>query len=141
MRLYDFAEAVRMARRDGWGYLPSPVTVERPGGYRLPTYRCGDFSIVSDDANTAYSYLFQQWRDTFPTERAFRAAAAYADFERLRRFCAGEWSYVCLEVAPICSECGGPDRKRSAFIGGVESDAGEYIHELAYELAGEVSNA
>lgn len=135
-RFYDFAGACKIARRDGWGFLPEPVRVERRagGGFTgaaLPTYRSGEFSIVSDCPNLAYSELYRMHRETM-TPRAYAAGAAMADYDRLRRWCADEWCYIGVVVrrAGDCECCG-----ETESLWGIESDAGEYVREVATELA------
>lgn len=96
-RTYDFAEACRIARRDGWG-------------------AAGDEGM---------------------TRRAKAAHAARADFERLRRWCAGDWSYVGVWVELLDDE-GEPTGERSVGLWGVESDAADYLEEVAREEAGEL---
>jgi hypothetical protein len=65
-------------------------------------------------------------------ERAARAVLA--DFEYLRRYCAGDWGYVVVTVrrADACECCG-----NSLSVGGVES-GDDYWLEVAQELAGEL---
>lgn len=135
-RFYDFAGACKIARRDGWGFLPEPVRVERRagGGFTgaaLPTYRSGAFSIVSDCPNLAYSELYRMHRETM-TPRAYAAGAAMADYDRLRRWCADQWCYIGVVVrrAGDCECCG-----ETESLWGIESDAGEYVREVATELA------
>ena len=92
-RFYDFAEAVKIAKRDRWGY----------GGMR-------DGETIGQRA----------------------AAAAEADFQRLRAWCDGQWGYVGVIVRPAgACKCCGP----SESLWGIESDAYEYLEEVARELA------
>ena len=130
-RYYDFAEACRIAKRDGWGWIPEPVRVERPIGYRLPTYRCGDFKLVSDDANEAYSAIYAHFRESM-TAKEYAAKAAMADYERLRGWCNDGWQYVAVIVTD--DESG-----EFASLGGIESDCGDYLAEVAQELAEELN--
>lgn len=141
-RFYDFAGACRIARRDGWGFLPEPVRVERRHGggctgAALPTYRSGGFSIVSDDSGHAYSELHRMHRETM-TAKQYAAGAAMADYERLRAWCNDEWCYVGVVVRRTgdCECCG-----ESESLWGIESDAGEYIREVSIELAEEMESA
>jgi hypothetical protein len=67
-------------------------------------------------------------------ERAHRAALA--DFDRLRRFCSGQWSYVGCVVTLLDDE--GDEMDNSASLWGIESDCSEYLEQVARELAGEV---
>ncbi|NNM74764.1 hypothetical protein [Enterovirga aerilata] len=91
-RFYDFAEAVRIALRDGWGC---------EGG-----------------------------RKKGETARAYAARAAEADFRRLQAWCSGEWHWcgVVVTVFKAGIELG------SASLWGIESDAGDYLAEVANEL-------
>lgn len=97
-RFYGFAEACKIARRDGWG-----VT----GGKR--------------DGETA---------------RAYAARAALADYDRLRRWCNGQWSYVGVSVTV---ERNGVElvREYECACWGIESDCGEHVARIADECASE----
>lgn len=91
-RFYDFEEAVKIAKRDGWD---APPFGEGTAG-----------------------------------ERADRAVRA--DFERLRRWCADEWCYVAVVLA--VSRNGVTLDEWAASLWGIESDAGEYLSEVANDL-------
>lgn len=67
-------------------------------------------------------------------QRAHRAAMA--DFNRLREWCAGRWSYVGIEVTLL--DDFGDDMGESESLWGAESDADEYLAEVANELADEI---
>ena len=95
-RYYDFAAAVKLARKDGWDTEP---------------YNQGTKG-----------------------ERAARAA--YADYNRLRRFCAGDWGYIGVVVALL--DDNGDETDETESLWGVESDCGDYMEEVAHELAREI---
>ena len=101
-RFYDFAEACRIARRDGWGCA----------GGQLP----GE------------------------SKRTYAARAAMADYERLRHWCADDWSYVgvAVTVEKDGVRLTGP---YDHAIWGVESDCGDYLTELANEYLEEALEA
>lgn len=101
--LYDFAEAVRIARRDGW---------------RSP----GDEAYIAGDSAK-------------PGWLAHRAAEA--DFQRLADWCNGRWCYVGVVVTLLDDD--GDATDESASLWGVESDAGDFLEEVARELAGEIT--
>ncbi len=141
-RFYDFAGACRIARRDGWGYLPEPVRVERRagGGFTgaaLPTYRSGEFSTVSDCPNLAYSELHRMHKDSM-TPRQYAAGAALRDFEHLKAWCDGEWFWcgVVVRRKDDCERCG-----QSESLWGVESNAGAYLEDVARELAEQLEDS
>lgn len=92
---YDFAAAVRIAKRDGWDVPPY-------GGTH--------------------------------GQKAHRAAMA--DFDRLRRWCADQWSYVGVVVHLLDDE--GDEMGESESLWGIESDADDYLDEVARELADEI---
>jgi len=101
-RYYDFAAAVKIARRDGWGLSPE----ERQ-------------RLAADLGRE-------------PTRGQIVRAAVLADYENLRRWCNDEWHYVGVVVRPAdACRCCGP----SASLGGIESDAGDYLQEVAREMA------
>ena len=99
-RFYDFAEAVKLARRDGWG---------TPGDEGL-------------------------------TPGAKAARAAEADFERLRAWCADDWYYVGVSVT-VEREGVQLVSDYQCALWGVETDAPDYLGEVAEELAPEALNA
>ena len=69
-----------------------------------------------------------------PRQRAARAARA--DFERLRDWCDDEWHWCCVVVVLLDDEGEELDR---ASLWGIESDAGDYLTEVAAELADELA--
>ena len=97
-RYYDYAEACRIARRDGWD---------------APPYKTG-------------------------TARQRAARAARADFEYLRAWCSDEWTYMGVIVELLDDDGEAVD---SASLWGIESDAGEYLDEVAAELVDELTSA
>ena len=68
-----------------------------------------------------------------PGERAARAVAA--DLQRLRDWCEDRWSYVGVVVTEVLNDRNG----RSDSLWGIESDAGDYLTEVAYQLADELT--
>jgi hypothetical protein len=106
--------------------------------------------VLAEDRGSFLYYDFQEacaiarrdgWGaagDDGMTPHQKAAHAARADFERLRRYCAGLWGYVGL-VVTMLDDYGDP-MPYEASIWGVESDADEYLDELANELADEVQS-
>ncbi len=99
-RFYDFAEACKIARRDGWDAKP---------------YNTGQ-----------------------ETKRQQAAKAATADMERLRAWCEGRWGYVGVIVTARCECCDDFTGERAS-LWGIESDADDYLEEVARELAEELA--
>lgn len=64
-------------------------------------------------------------------QRAHKAATA--DFDRLKAWCDDRWQYVGVIVT--CTDLPG---QPSASLWGIESDAGDYLDEVAEELAAEI---
>jgi hypothetical protein len=64
-----------------------------------------------------------------------------ADFERLRAWCNDEWCWAGVIVTPFCECCGDYAEARAESLWGIESDAGDYLHEVAEELAEQVAAA
>lgn len=93
--LYDFAEAVRIAKRDGW---------------RAP----GDEAHIAGDSAKA-GWLAHR--------------AAEADFKRLSDWCNGRWRYVACVVTLLDDD--GDPTDEAASLWGIESDAGDYLEEVA----------
>lgn len=68
-RFYDFAEAVKIAKRDGWGLTPEKLTALAAKQTHLLT--TGEIAVASVEA----------------------------DFEFLRGWCADEWQYIAITVS------------------------------------------
>lgn len=66
---------------------------------------------------------------------AYAARAARHDFERLKAWCEDEWFYVAVVVTAYHGETG--IELGRASLCGIESDAGDYLTEVANELLGE----
>lgn len=140
-RFYDFAEACRIARRDGWGHMPYKLTV-RPDNEDRPAYTaCGGWAEAGPhraydptNFNAAVAAVYAQHRATM-TARQYAAAAALADFDRLRRWCDNQWHYVGVIVESLDED---EDVIDSASIWGIESDADDYLDEVAQDLAAEL---
>lgn len=132
-RFYDFAAACRLARREGWGFLPGDLETEQmPDGqwrarvaaqWRKPAM----FETVAHDVNEAIRGVYAAHRATFHSARAYAAAAVMSDYRRLKDWCNDEWGYVGVVVTD--TETG-----ETESLWGIESDAGEYLAEVAAEL-------
>lgn len=72
-----------------------------------------------------------------PTNREIAAEAVRRDYERLRAWCNDEWSYVGVVVTLLDVEGDATDESNS--IWGIESDAGDYLTEVAHDLADEIA--
>lgn len=107
---YDFAEAVRIAHRDGWG---------------ISEKRIAEITKMQGLA---------------PTARQIAALAAHEDYERLRRWCADLWEYVGVIVTEVtgADDPDSVETDYAHALWGIESDCEEYIAEVAHELADEI---
>lgn len=142
-RFYDFAEACRIARRDGWGVRPYRVYPEQgANGLTRLTGHWFDHArnlecIVTDwhdCQNAARSQLYAMHRATM-SEREYAARAARQDYERLRDWCNDHWHYVGVIVTATDSD---GEEIDSCSLWGIESDAGDFLLEVANELLGEL---
>lgn len=127
---YDMQEAVRIARRDGWGFMPGSIETDEMASGQYQARGLG-LTAYGDDINAAISALHAAHKATFPSERAYAAAAARADFDRLKAWCDYDWCYV---GAIVTVERKGIELARAS-LWGIESDAGEYFLEVGNELA------
>lgn len=133
---YDFAEACRIALRDGWGFLPWDLkTEEIDGDWRA---MAGPFvSGVHSDINAAIREVYAAHRATFPSARAYAAGAARADFDRLKAFCDDEWTYIGVVVT---ASRNGVELGRDS-LWGIESDCEEFILDCASDVAAQAVSA
>lgn len=102
-RTYDMAGAMKLAKRDGWGLSPENVAKLRARLGREPT--AGDI----------------------------RAEAVEQDYERLRGWCADEWTYIGVLVTDVATG-------DSESLWGIESDCDYYIVEVAHEMADQIAD-
>lgn len=132
-RFYDYAEACRIARRDGWGFLPAPLQTWQDGDYWLATCNGvnGGLPLRGDTVNAAVTALYASHRATM-TPRQYAAAAAMSDYERLRQWCNDQWHYVGIIVT--VTDQNGQELARES-LWGIESDCDEYLLQVAEELA------
>lgn len=105
--LYNEAEAMRIAKRDNWGM--SPEDRER------------------FKANTGRE----------PTAGEIALAAVQSDFDRMRQYLEGDWSYVGVVVTLL--DVDGDATRESDSLWGIESDCADYIQETAREMASEIA--
>lgn len=142
-RYYDYVEACKIARKEAWGYLPGTLKTEL-----LP---CGDWrayvvpkrfaergkpalEAIETDINAAIRAVYAAHRATM-TRRQYAAAAAMADYDRLRQWCDNQWCYVGVVVESLDGE---GDVIDSASLWGIESDCEDYLEETAHDLAEEL---
>lgn len=141
-RFYDFQEACRIARRDGWGWLPGDLETFRDEAgmwhARVKAQRLQPalFESVAADINEAIRATYAAHRATM-TARAYAAGAARQNFERLRKWCADQWFWVGVEIELLDRDGDGTGEK--AALWGIESDAGDYLDEVARELVAEIA--
>lgn len=149
-RFYDFKEACKIARRDGWDFLPGPLKTEKIWGRWYSwidgkSRRVGRgkwkveklFAASDSDINVAIRQTYALHRATM-TAKQYAAGAAMADFERLESWCNDGWTYCGVVVAAIAGE-EGPDWDSAESLWGIESDSPEYHRETAVELAEELA--
>lgn len=105
-RYYDIAETMKLARKDGWGLEEEAL------------------AKLADRLGRK------------PTKREITAAAVEQDFDRLRRWCEGDWYWVGVAVTLLDDEGEETDERDSLW--GIESDCEDYLEEVASELAEEI---
>lgn len=138
-RFYDFAGAVKIARRDGWGWLPGPLVTKRNSGGKWHAWigrddgtgECLFNTGGHDDVNAAIRAVYAAHRATM-TPRQYAAGAAMADFKRLRDWINDQWQYVGVAVT-IEREDVQLTGPYDHALWGIESDSGEYLTEVANE--------
>lgn len=70
-----------------------------------------------------------------PTRRQIAAEAVERDYDHLRRWCNDQWSFVGVVVRLVSD-----DVEESESLWGIESDAYDYLAEVAHELADEINS-
>lgn len=143
-RYYDFAEACKLARRDGWGFLPGKLeTVQMPDGtWHAYVRNVGNGKLTqleakAADINTAIRGVYASHRATM-TARQYAAGAAMHDFEYLRAFCNDQWSYIGVIITLVSDDDEPMANDWRESLWGIESGDDDYIEEEAHNLAGEI---
>lgn len=95
-----------------------------------------DFQTACRQA-LAEAWDAQPYNTGHETPRQQAAKAARADFESLRRWCAGEWSYVGVIVTLLDED--DEETEISASIWGISSEDDEHLTATAQELADEIA--
>lgn len=132
-------------RRSSWcGYAD-----KAPG--ERPLYRDGGAVLFYDWAGTIAKAKREGWgmseRDPLPAERLpdgrrptagqIAERAVEEDFQRLKAWCEDRWSWIGILVREVDED--GEPVGELASLWGVESDAGEYLAEVARDLADELA--
>lgn len=149
-RFYDFAEAVKLAKRDGWGFLPGPLSlVQNSGGLWAAWYGDGHNPTGVQpgfaDKNAAVAALYAAHKATYASPAAYAAAAAEHDFKVLQAWCNDEWRYYGVAVRVFLIDGEGDDTpltdEYQNALWGVEGDYpgsdNSYLVEVANDLAPE----
>jgi hypothetical protein len=109
---YDFQEATKIAKRDGWG--------------------CPHCKGETIDGKFVRTH-------THKTAGEMRACAVQSDYDLLRRYCTGDWHYVGIIVELL--DCEDEDDADDADVinedscWGFESDCEEYLAESIEDIA------
>lgn len=123
-RYYDFAEACRIALRDGWDH-----TASKPPS--APD--CPDCACVQDGK----CLCIPSKPSLQETPRQQAARAARADFECLRGWCNDEWRYVGVVVTLLNPDGTESDIQDSMW--GIENFDDTFVMEQAHGLADEIA--
>ena len=126
---------------DGHGPVSERTTRNKaPGELVLDDMRHGklfyDFAAACRQA-LAEGWDAQPYNEGQETKRQQAAKAARADYENLRRWCASQWHWVGVVVTLLDPE--GDETAVSDSLWGIESDAGDYLDQVARELAAEIA--
>ncbi|WP_052007096.1 hypothetical protein [Burkholderia paludis] len=156
-RFYDVQEANKIAKRDGWGlsdkakaelieHLARPRTVRRIRKGEKPTIVQRGFvsHIYKYSADQVETVALPGRDPKKPLTRGeIRAEAVRRDYEFLRGWCNDQWNYVGVCVMYLGKADHDPDTDVeldylvSKDLWGIESNAYDYIKEVAHEHIGE----
>ncbi|MDR5879002.1 hypothetical protein [Caballeronia sp. LZ032] len=129
-------------RNDGHGVVSDWTTRDKRPGERVLTSDRGSYRYydVQESTRIAKRDLWDAPPFGQGTRAQHAARAVNADFEYLRRWCADLWSYVGVVVTSI-PEGADPDEVDTDYshaLWRIESDAEDYLQEVAAELAEEI---
>ncbi len=131
---YDYCTGEPWVEHDGHGEVSDwERRSKRPGEMVLVEDRGS--RLFYDFAGAVRKARAEGWNKapyTWRTKREQAAAAALADFKRMRAWCNDEWHWCWMEVTLLDGY--GEATDISSSLGGLESDGGEYLDETAREL-------
>lgn len=135
-RYYDYAEAVKIAKRDGWGWLPGKLIIERDGEGMGGRATCGDFTAYdAENFNNAISEVYRLHKATM-SPRQYAAKAALRDYNILKAWCNDEWFYCGIVLSVL--DNGHEISDHAASVWGIECNYPDsdnnYLAEVAEEL-------
>jgi hypothetical protein len=148
-RYYDFQKAVKMASRDGWGWLPGKLVVERDTPSLGDGTACGgratcwEFTAYNpENFNKAISAVYKMHESTMTPEQ-YAARAAERDFKVLKAWCDDEWRWCGVVLST--SYNGREILENAAALWGIESNYPDsdnsYLAEVADSLLDEALEA
>lgn len=141
-RFYDYQATCRIARRDGWGWMPGKViTVQNSGGVwhswcdtgaEYPIYNTGGYA----DINAAIRGVYALHRATM-SARQYAARAAMREYEALRAWCDDEWYWCGIVVTVTHTETDTELASESLWGNDANHPNGDnsYLTECATDLA------
>lgn len=144
-RFYDFKEACKIARRDGWGFLPAPLKTWQDGDYWFAACEGvnQDRPLRGDDINAAIRAAYASYKATM-SPREYAARAAMRDFKILKAWCDDKWRYCGIAVQAFAGDIELTDEYGAA-LWGIELNYPDsdnaYLLEVANELVDECLDA
>lgn len=142
-RYYDYAQACKIAERDGWGYLPGQLVVLKNSGGKYHSWcDMGNYELLYntgnyDNADKAITGVYAQHRATM-TPTQYAAAAAMRDYENLKAWCDDEWSHVGITITASKNGITLCDKYQAALWGidaNYPNSDNSHFLEIANELA------
>ena len=125
-RYYDIEASMKIARRDGWG-LREEDRARLLAGLRRTT-----FAVRCEDGRFRLQEQCGPWKPL--TRGEITAEAVRLDLEHLRRWCSDQWQWVGVVVELLDDE-GEPVGAVSDSLWGIESEADDYLREVAQDIA------
>ena len=89
------------------------------------------WGLAPDDQKRLAETLGRQ-----PSNAEIRAEAVEQDYQRLKDWCENKWTWVYVKVTALDKD--GKATSHYSTLGGIESDAGDYLSELAHDMANEL---
>lgn len=131
VRLYDWQEAIAMAKRDGWGWLPGELTTKQIG--TVWEAKCPGFVALGGDINEAIRNLYASHKASM-TPGQYAAGAVQKDFDRLDGWARDLWHWVGISVSPM-------QASRATLLDALESVLDSDTLESAHDAARLAINA
>lgn len=146
-RYYDYAEACKIAKRDGWSFAPNHIEIESGanGLHRAKALYTDELNesvtMVSNwymDVQRGFNQIYEEYKASMSAER-YAEKAAKQDYKALESWCRNDWFYGGIVVTVKKNGITLCDKYKAA-LWGIEINYPRSDNNRLLETANELAN-